>query len=429
MATMRGDPPERFADRGEIARGGMASVRRTFDHETERIVAVKSLDPGASSEARAHFLAEARIMARLDHPSIVPIYDIGRDEHGEPSHLLMKLVEGRTLADAIAATAGEPASSEALEPLLRALLRVCEAIAFAHSRGVIHRDLKPGNVMLGTHGQVYAMDWGLALVREAHDVEPDAAPSDAPSGPLRARSERPDEICGTPAYMAPEQARGGTDEIDERTDVFGLGAILYEILTLRPPFQGASFVATIEASRTCNIVPPDRAAPARSVPAPLAAICMQALSACRDARHGSVERFAREVEDFLRAGGWFPVERFASGSVMIREGDHGDRAYIVTDGRCEVFRELGDRTEVLRDIGAGQVVGEVALFAPGPRIASVRAITDVSAMVVTRATLDRELVRAPWIGSLLREAAERYAEAEGLRDRSTGSAPGSTRRR
>jgi serine/threonine-protein kinase len=142
-----------------------------------------------------------------------------------------------------------------------------------------------------------------------------------------------------------------------------------------------------------------------------------------------VEGFARDIDDFLRGGGWFPIERFPAGSLMVREGELGDRAYIITEGRCEVFRNLGRRTEVVRRIGAGQVVGEVALFAPGPRIASVRALTDVSAMVVTRAALERELVRAPWIGSFLREAAERYAEAERLRDKPARSRSASKRPR
>ena len=411
---------ERFADRGEIARGGGGAVRRAFDRETEREVAVKYLDGDVGDEARAHFLAEARVMARLDHPGIVPLYEIGRDERGAPSHLLMKLVEGRTLEEAIAATASGPASADVLEPLLRALLRVCEAVSFAHGRGVIHRDLKPGNVMLGSHGQVYTMDWGLALLR---DRSGDGAPRDAGApapGVLHAH-----DICGTPAYMAPEQARGVLDEVDERSDVFGLGAILYEILTLQPPHHGRDLPTTLAAARRCRIPPPDQAAPARSVPAGLVTICSKALSAEPASRHPSVDAFARAVDDFLRGGGWFPVERFAAGALVLREGELGDRAYVVVQGRCEVFRKLGRRTEVVRQIGPGQVVGEVALFAPGPRIASVRALTDMSAMVVTRAALDRELTRAPWMGSFLREAAERYSEAEALRERParTGSPP------
>lgn len=429
MSNTSSAVPQRFSDRGVIARGGGGAVRRAFDCETQREVAIKILDGTADAAARAHFLAEARVMARLDHPGIVALHDIGRDERGEPSYLLMKLVEGRTLEDAIASTSFGPATAHVLEPLLQALLRVCEAVSFAHGRGVIHRDLKPGNVMLGSHGQVYTMDWGMALLR---DRPADAAPS---TGSPPARVDMPavpdlHDVCGTPAYMAPEQARGAVAEIDERSDVFGLGAILYEILTLQPPHRGRDLATTLEAARRCRIAPADLAAPpGRNVPARLAAICSTALSPEPDARHRSVDAFAQDVEDFVRGGGWFPIERFPAGAVMLREGEPGDRAFIIAEGCCEVFRKIGHATRVLRRIGAGQAVGEVALLAPGPRIASVRACTDVSVMVVTRASLERELARAPWMGSLLREAAERYSEAEALRERRPRGGAASRRHR
>ena len=145
--------------------------------------------------------------------------------------MVMKLVDGETLTARIAAT---PRSERELTRLLEIFLKICDAVAFAHSRGVIHRDLKPDNIMLGTFGQVYVMDWGCA------HVLPKPRRLNEPEGrPRRTLSELPGTVIGTPGYMAPEQAWGKTDEIDERTDVFGLGAILYHILTGTSPHPGS----------------------------------------------------------------------------------------------------------------------------------------------------------------------------------------------
>src|SRR5690606_32058990 len=167
-------------------------VHRVFDRRLHRHAALKRPADNASDEALARFLDEARVMSRLDHPNVVPVYDVSSADEGGPS-ILMKLVEGRTLAAILDEQRGVPLVEGRLEPLLEIVLKVCDAVSYAHSRGVIHRDLKPSNVMVGSHGQVYVMDWGLAAIRDARAA---ATPTDAVE-----HSDTSTALCGTLAYM------------------------------------------------------------------------------------------------------------------------------------------------------------------------------------------------------------------------------------
>ncbi len=399
-----GDRPPgaaRFEDRGEIARGGMGSVHAIWDHLLGRRAALKELWQEGDAGTTVQFVEEARIMGALDHPNVLPVYDLQIDDGTGTPRLLMKLVEGRTLGELLHESATPPAG-ERLERLLGAVLKVCDAVSFAHSRGVIHRDLHPRNVMVGSHGQVYVMDWGLAIRRD--QPRPEAPPGFAFGS-------------GTPAYMAPEQAWGRDAEIDERTDVFGIGALLYEMLTLRPPFAGTALEDVLETARRCAVVPPDVLAAASAPPARLCDIVMRALSADRGARHQTVDALRDDLEGFIRSGGWFAARRFPSGTIMLHEDDEGDGAYIVTQGTCEVYRTIGDRTEILRVIGPGGVVGEVGLFTGARRVASVRARTDVTVLVVTPAALEQELGRTSWMRAFVDAAIARFVELDDVRRR------------
>jgi serine/threonine-protein kinase len=396
-------PPERFEDRGEIARGGMATVRALWDHLLGRPLAVKLLQCDSDADARTRFVEEARITGGLDHPNVLPIYDLGYDPASGTPRLLMKLIEGQTLG-ALFHETGCPPSGARLERFLDVTLRVCDALSFAHTHGVIHRDLHPRNVMVGSHRQVYVMDWGLAVRRGEIPVAGDVALG-ATIG------------SGTPAYMAPEQAWGRNDEIDERTDVFGVGVILYEMLTLRAPFEATVHADAITLARRCRVVPPDDAVPGSTPPGRLCDIVMRALAPARQDRHQTAQELRDDLEAFLRSGGWFAAQRFPAGTLIIREGESSDRAYIVSKGTCEVFRTAGDQTKLLRRVGPGGVVGEVGLFTGSTRVASVRAATDVVALVVTRDALERELGRAGWMRSFVEAGIERFAELDEIRRR------------
>ncbi len=239
------DPTIRYRIDGEIARGGIGAVLKGRDPDLGRDVAIKVLRPDLRDNADLvrRFVEEAQIGGQLQHPGVVPIYELGTFADRRP-FFSMKLVKGETLADLLAARSG-PADD--LPRLLSIYAAIAQTMAYSHTRGVIHRDLKPSNVMVGSFGEVQVMDWGLARVLPRGGVAADArAGKEPPEEDLitTARSgsdrdlSRAGSIMGTPSYMPPEQARGQTDRIDERADVFALGSILCEVLTAKPAFTG-----------------------------------------------------------------------------------------------------------------------------------------------------------------------------------------------
>ena len=232
----------RFGD--ELARGGMGVVYRATDITFDREVAIKVVGPGlADTNAARRFVAEARITGQLQHPGIPPVHDLGTLPDGRP-FLAMKLIKGHTLAVHVRSirTDIDRDGPEDLERLTRIFEQVCQAVAYAHSRRVIHRDLKPQNVMVGAFGEVQVMDWGLA--KEFTPTTSPFLPAAPSSPPSEEMGNDPDErtmagqVMGTPSYMPPEQARGEIDRMDERADVFALGGILLTLLTGQPPYTG-----------------------------------------------------------------------------------------------------------------------------------------------------------------------------------------------
>jgi eukaryotic-like serine/threonine-protein kinase len=392
--------PVRLEDRGEIARGGQGVIRKMFDHNLHRYVAQKVMDPDLQHhpDERGRFLDEARITGQLDHPNIVPIYDVVEGE--EKTEFVMKLIEGETLSKRL-----KRRKADDLPRMLDIFLKVCDAIAFAHSRGVIHRDLKPANIMIGEFGQVYVMDWGCAhiLPRDGHVEE---------GTPTRTVVDEPGTVIGTSAYMSPEQAHGRTNEIDQRTDVFGLGAVLYEILTGSPPYPGKNDEESSALARAATVRPPHEVEKLRTPPQGVSAIAMRALSPRREDRQPTVGMLRDEIERFLHRGAFFTPRPYPAGTLIVREGDIADEAYIITSGHCEAFREERGRKLSLRTLGPGEVFGEGALFAREPRNASIVAVDDVTAIVLTQQVLDRELGSDSWLGTFIRALTARYRDLE-----------------
>jgi serine/threonine-protein kinase len=395
---------ERFERRGLVAEGGMAKILRTFDRAIQREVALKTIDAATEHEL-LRFVEEAQITGQLEHPNIVPIHDIVLSSTGETESFSMKLIEGETLHALLAVyPETEGPTDRELESLLQIFLKVCDAVAFAHSRGVIHRDLKPHNIMVGSFGQVYVMDWGLAKLLGGERASETAPRRVSVSTPPR--KELRGEVYGTPAYMSMEQAFGDVDSIDERTDVFGLGGILYEILTQKPPHQTTQSLIRGEVPKPTEVVP------GRPLPARLCEIASKALQADQNDRYKSVAELREAVAEFVRSGGWFATARFPAGSHIVREGERDRTGYIIEQGTCEVWHDVNGEREVAGVLGPGEPFGEAALFTDTPRTANVTALTDVVVSVITPETLDRELSGHTWMRALIKAIATRFVETD-----------------
>lgn len=283
------------------AKGGLGAVYVALDGELNREVALKQVlerhadDP----DGRARFLLEAEITGNLEHPGIVPVYGLGSDDKGRP-YYVMRFIQGDSLKDTIQRfheTVCDPSQrSLELRQLLRRFLDVCNAIEYAHSRGVLHRDIKPANIVLGRHGETLVVDWGLAKV---------AGRADPTSGehtlrPLSASGSAetlPGAALGTPSYMSPEQARGATDSLGPRSDVYSLGATLYGLLTGRAPFEGDDIGAILHAVRAGTFLPPRKVAP--GVEPALEAICLKAMALDPKDRYDGPRALADDIERWM----------------------------------------------------------------------------------------------------------------------------------
>ena len=264
--VVSGTDPERFKLVGQLGQGGHAEVLRVWDPALERCVAMKVLrrEHAADERAVARFFEEASITAQLQHPGVVPVFERGRTADGR-YFFTMQEVRGRTLKDLLREAHAATSTTWSQRRLLELFRKVCEPVAYAHSLQVLHRDLKPSNVMVGDFGEVLVMDWGVAVIHGERSPQPHVAGFDAEGS-----------VTGTPAYMAPEQARGEPD-LGPRADVYALGAILYELLTGRPPYTQRNGLEALDALLRGPPPPPSAVAP-RPIPEELEAICLRAMA-------------------------------------------------------------------------------------------------------------------------------------------------------
>jgi serine/threonine-protein kinase len=387
----------------ELGRGAMGRIHPATDRNLLRHVALKRLDKELAKEPfyRDGFVAEAQITGQLEHPNIVPVHELSIDKSGVP-YFTMKLVQGENFGRWLKDPDRPPGTIERLEEGLDILVKVCDAVAYAHHRGVIHRDLKPENIMGGEFGQVYLMDWGLARLTKTRPASGDYAQMEAP-GPV-----------GTPEYMAPEQARGNPSDMDERSDVFGLGAVLYELVSGKRPYGEAKTQDIILGrAKLGAVIPIDQAAMGLGVAKRIRSIVDKALAPEPKDRYQSVSELRRDIYDFLRGGLHLPRRNFPSGSVIIREGDRGDAAYLIVSGTCRAYRTVeGGEREVLANMNAGEVFGEMALLLDEPRAASVEAVTPVTVLVLDKATITEGLGVNGWTGALVHALALRFRALE-----------------
>jgi serine/threonine protein kinase/lipoprotein NlpI len=313
----------RYEIKREFARGGMGRILLSRDLDVGRDVALKELLPelamggtrmgtrmgsaggNETNETGERFLREAKVTGQLEHPNIVPVYEIGERDDGNV-YYTMKYVRGKTLAARLREIrkddklSDEKKNQERLK-LLDPFVSMCNAVAFAHSRGVIHRDIKPENVMLGDFGETMLLDWGLARVKNQKDFAVKNKPkerniSDSLRESADASKTQDGYIIGTPAYMPPEQGRGEQEEVDEKSDIYSLGSVLYEILAGNPPYEGPTAGLVLQAMLTG--APAPLATKNKFAPRELIAVCEKAMAREKKDRFKSAMEISLQVQAF-----------------------------------------------------------------------------------------------------------------------------------
>lgn len=331
----------RYEEERELGRGGMGTVTLCHDRQTGRHVAMKMVSP--EHRQRDHvvrrFLREARLQAQLEHPSVVPVYELAPTPDGH-AYFTMKRVRGITLRHLLERLRDRDPEAVDVHTLRRRLVdlgRVCLAIDYAHRAGVVHRDIKPDNLMLGDYGEVYVLDWGIALPLPSEPQRP-KVPGEQP--------EVPSSIMGTAGYAAPEQILDG-DEVDGRADVYSLGCVLFELLTLEPPHRGNArerLASTLEHEAPLA----SERAPHLELAPELDRICARALARDPARRYGSARELYGELERFLdgerdqqlrRTLATEHAERAEQAADRLHEGVHSGREAI--EARREALREVG----------------------------------------------------------------------------------------
>jgi eukaryotic-like serine/threonine-protein kinase len=383
-----------------IGRGGMGQVHHAYDPNLRRFVVLKLIQQEkASDEANHRFLLEAQITAQLDHPNIPAVHELGYD-FNHNFCVSMKRVRGRTLKQILMDREYSPDKVERLFEVLNIFVRVCDAMAFAHSKGVIHLDLKPENVMVGIHGQVYVMDWGIARVLRGSPVRLEREQVALPPG---------GSSPGTANYMAPEQARGHHSELSPATDVFQLGALLYYILTRRPPYVLEEGVPLLRAYE-CKPKHPQDVTDVE-LPSRLCEIAMHAMAESPNDRYESATALKEAVQTILRGGGFLPSRRVVAGEVVIREGDPPDNAYVIESGTFRVWKYMDGDRRILAMLTAGDVFGEAAICSGELRSATVEAVEDGVLLVITMKNFEREM-DASLLGNFVRALAGRFRDID-----------------
>lgn len=404
----------RYIVRDQLARGGMGVIYTVYDQDLRRTTAMKVLPPQILHQEPkiSSFIEESRITAQLEHPNIVPIHEIGVIEGSSLPYYTMKLIDGEPLTNVIRMIAREDpeyVQHYTRHRLLDIFLKVCNAVAYAHSHGVIHRDIKPENIMVGKFGEVLLMDWGLAKYVDADDNTAFEEAEDS-SQIIEHNPSRTEDgvIKGSLAYIAPEQVLGDSSAIDKKTDIFLLGGTLYQIFTHLPPYEGENMMDVLQRAERCQYEVPSKRNPRAQIPKALERIILHAMAPTKDKRYESCQDLIDDVEAFVagrRSGG---IRQFQVDQEIIKAGDESKETFVIISGKAEVHRNVNGRNMTIAEIGAGEIVGEMAGIGQGARTATVTATEDTEALIITYELMLDELRKLPpWMEKIVFSLADR----------------------
>ncbi|MCP4403010.1 MAG: cyclic nucleotide-binding domain-containing protein [bacterium] len=395
---------EKYSVTDLISQGGIGTVFKVQEQDLiDRALAMKVLSPDRKYQLKsiASLVKEAKITGFLEHPNIIPLHEFGLlRETG--FFFTMKLVHGETLGDIL--TGLKRRKSEYLKTyhsyvLLNIFRKVCDAVSYAHSMGVLHLDIKPHNIIVGQYGEVFLTDWGAARVIGNPDGEEDPVKQRFWKEMTSTHEEsfqQKDGIQGTVPFMSPEQAKGELYLLDERSDIFLLGATLYTMFALSFPYVGKSTLEVLQKAQRRKLTPPDKRNPIKQIPEEISRVIMKAMEARQDERYGSVAELAEEI-DRLLAGKWVPyvTRQFKSGDKILQQGEAGNEAYLVLNGSVLVTRKMSDMNVVLGTYQAGEIIGEMSLLSKEPRSATIHALDKTTVAVLTKQMFSEHLKKLP----------------------------------
>jgi|GEM_PF-1170605 len=396
----RGD--QKYRIQRKLIAGGMGAILKVVDQDLLRTSAMKVILPSFrdKDDALSDFVAEAKITGLLEHPNIIPVHELGLLKD-TGMFFTMKLASAEALIDVLAKI--KAADSEYVEKyntyhLLNIFRKVCDAVSFAHSKNIIHQDIKPHNIMVGDYGEVLLMDWGIARFIGDFQIEKDPVMREIRRDIEEFAKAKDDIIKGSPTYMAPEQVVSDPRFIDRQTDIFLLGSTLYHMFTLEPPYFGKDIYEILHKAESVNFVPPEIRSPDRQIPDGVCRIIIKAMSREKGERYGNVEELAKDVDDLI-SGKWSRQDKklFPDGSMLMQEGESGDEAYLILNGKVEVFIEKNNQKIVLATLHSGDVIGEMTLISREKvtRSASVQAVEDTEAAVLTKNVVAQNLKKLP----------------------------------
>ncbi|MEQ8162464.1 MAG: serine/threonine-protein kinase, partial [Smithellaceae bacterium] len=400
-AVPRGKNTPKYKFQGKLISGGMGAILEVIDQDFYRPTAMKVIKPSFKNDERAlvDFIREAKITAMLEHPNIIPVHELGLSEE-TGLFFTMKLMQGEPLNSILnEIKKGNAVYQEKYNKysLMNIFRKICDAVDFAHAKNIIHRDIKPHNVIVGRHGEVLLMDWGLALYIGDPEKEENPSQKAALQHILELTDKGKNIIQGSPAYMAPEQAGGDGTQLDKKTDIFLLAATFYHILTLGAPYTGENLKDVLQKARQRNLIHPQKRSPERHIPDELCRIVMKASALKKEDRYASVQELIQDLDGVI-AGHWLKQEKklFTSGQFLMHEGEEAGEAYLIDKGKVQVYRQAeGGGKLVLGTLSEGDIVGEMALITNDKRSASVKALEDTEVSVLTKDILLRNLKKLP----------------------------------
>jgi len=398
-----------------VGEGGISAVGSYYDGRLNRVVALKELkkDNLTNDEHTRFFINESKLLGYLDHPGVIPVFDTFLHEDGRPCYT-MKLCQGLPLSSLLESYEGPNRGPMPMQRALEIFTKLAEGLAYVHDKGVLHLDLKPDNIMVGTYGEVMLLDWGSARLFRSDEFYKYLEEHTPDTEVAYFEQERPGITVGTPRYMSPEQAEFGREKLTCASDVFSAGIVFYQMLTSLHPFPAQRPRELTEQIRTLEPTPPHEVN--RDIPRMLSQICLGMLRKVPADRYQDFHAVLQDLASYRGVGEAFPVRECADGEMIFSEGDSGDFAFMILEGQVEIMKQVGEsEPKVIATVGVGEIIGELAIISRLPRTAGARARGPTRIRILSKTDIDTEMEKlSPWVSKMITGLSGRFIE---LRDR------------